>query len=84
MATGCGGANRVQELAGVVGYDERERTEGRENVWEVAGDGVRSKESSEGVFIGRSGLERGCPEGRGPAAYNVNARRGGLGSVLAR
>jgi hypothetical protein len=45
---------------------------------------VRSKESSEGVFIGRSGLERGCPEGRGPAACNVNAGRGGLGSVLAR
>jgi hypothetical protein len=52
-----GGATRVQELAGGAGYDERERTEGREVVWEVAGDGVGSMVCSEGGFIGRSGLE---------------------------
>jgi hypothetical protein len=45
-----GGATRVQELAGGAGYDERERTKGREVVWEVARDGVGSMVCSEGGF----------------------------------
>jgi hypothetical protein len=45
-----GGATRVQELAGGAGYDERERTEGREVVWKVAGDGVGLMVCSEGAF----------------------------------
>jgi hypothetical protein len=56
-----GGATRVQELAGVDGYYERERAEGRKVVWEVAGEGVGSMVCSKGLFIGRNGLSRRWP-----------------------
>jgi hypothetical protein len=80
-----GGATRVQELAGGASYDERERTGGREVVWEVARDGVGSMACSEGVFIGQ---ETGGGDGQkvagagGLATCNGNAGRGGLGSML--
>jgi hypothetical protein len=81
-----GGATRVQELTGGAGYGEREQTGGREVVWEVVGDGVGAIVCSEGLFIGRSGLERGVQKVAGAGVWRCatgKAGRGGLGSVLA-
>jgi hypothetical protein len=69
MVAESGGATRVQELAGGAGYDKRERTRGREVVWEVARDGVGSIVCSEGLFIGRSGLERGVQKVAGAGVW---------------
>jgi hypothetical protein len=84
-----GGATRVQELAGGAGYVERERTGGREVVWELAGDGVSSLVCSEGLFIGQKGAgARVSSGGRGGVSGDVHgqsrARRpwGRAGGVL--
>jgi hypothetical protein len=81
-----GGATRVQELTGGAGYVERERTGGREVVWELPGDGVGSTACSEGAFIGQEAGGRGVQKvaGAGGLAMCIgDAGRGGLGSVLA-
>jgi hypothetical protein len=86
-----GGATRVQELAGVDGYCERERTGGREDVWELAGDGVGSTACSEGAFIGQEGAGRGVQKvagagGSGDVHGQSRARRpwGRAGGVWSR
>jgi hypothetical protein len=81
-----GGTTLVQELAGGVGYVERKRTGGREDVWEAAGAGVSSLMCSEGLFIGRKARDGDVQMVAGAGALATckgNAGRGGFGSVLA-